>query len=570
MSNITRMMYVEQPNTLPDTSATHPPADLKTSIIGAWTKLEDGGQINGQTLFQLIETAIKLQVKKLLNADASLEKPLVFGPKDQIGYTGVFLPPPVNVIPTPQDGGDIRITLTVPGNSLRFTAYTGSNPTFQVSYDLVITVKILLPVSLVLSNPSTWAAHVSVEAQVEVLKVITNNVGAFLCDKNAANEVATAINGQIVSVASLAPDSVGELDTIVQASANAGWTHLLESDDGAGTVVLTAVNPDLTVNGGTNDAIQINTSSAGLVEISGQGQSATFQGPIHSITVNSGGGTNTIKITGAPSNCTVSVQNAQHGKNTVTIGGSGLAKLAGTTIDIADSSGSTALIVDDTGDAAARIAAITKNAVTFTGLTTVNYSGNIASLKVLGGSGADQFFIATTAPGTATTVDAGPGNNTVYAGVFGTNAALASGGGSVKQLAGPLDVVDAAGQTSLTINSSDDGYDWYQVYSDHVAFTQGPTIKFQPGTGGFAIKGQPVVPSTGVTSLTIYGNAAGNNIQVNSVGPHTKVTLWGSATDKLAGSAVGSVTHDIYPPPKKPIQPKKPIIKIPQVPKGGG
>ena len=549
MSNITGLTFTNQPESFPGSPFTVT-RDLKGPILQEWISIENGTPINGKTVTQLVAGAIQQKVKQSQNADAVLNS-LTFGPQNQIGFTGTFVAPPANAAQTPGVGGKVNVTLTVPGNNLAFTVMKSSNPTFEVNFSLVVRLVLTFPVSTaaaISSDPSNWAVGLSVTAEVEVSEVTTHNVGVFLCDKSAVTDVLKAINDQVISLPDVATSAFSLLNSLVQTFAASGATELLESDDGHGNIVLLAVGNKLTVSGGTNDKIEIG-EAGGKVTVSAQGQSGSFAGPIHSITVNTGAGTNSVKITGLPAGSTATVQNAQKGKNTVTIGGSGLAAMPGTTINVNDASGTTALIVDDSDDDTARTATVTKSAVVFIGLTTVNYSGNITSLKVIGGAGNDQFLISSLSAGTSATLDAGMGGtNSVYAGVFGTNPGLAGkGDGSVGQINGPLSVTDASGATSLVIDSSGDAYEWFQVTSSGVLFTNGPTISYQPGGIHFGLMGQqPVETKSGVTSLTIYGSEKGDNITVPSVAQYTPVTIWGTAADKISGAAAASITHDLY------------------------
>jgi hypothetical protein len=336
-----------------------------------------------------------------------------------------------------------------------------------------------------------------------------------------------------------------------------GWTSLLESDDGAGDLVLTAVSFNLNVNGGLNDHIVLNTTAAGLLQVTAQGQTSTFQGIVNKVTVVSGGGTGTVHVVSLPIETTVSVQIPQ-GNHTITVGGSGLKKLTRTTINVAGGSGAATLIVDDTGDVTAQAATVTNSAVTFPGLLlTVNYSGNINKLQVIGGSAADEFFIPSTSAGTATVVDGGGGANSVYVGVTGT--IVGKGFGEVAPIAGPLDVIDAKGPTALIIDASHPAFAGYQVYSDHVAFTNGPIINYQPGA--FLAAHPPFLEvNSGITALTIYGSTSGNDILIESVGSSTKVILWESTKDVFGGPAATSVTRDFY----------LALGPVPMVPKAAG
>ena len=571
MSNITGIDFVQQPLVFPG-AGIQQPNDLKKAVLDTWKSLENGGKVNGKTMHQLVEEAIKSKVKASQGADSSLDS-LTFGPQNQIAYTGVFIPPDANAWKT-GDGGRIHVTLKVPGNNLAFTVQKKSNPQFQVNFDLAVGITLTFPVGL----SDKWAVGVSVEAVVEVSQVTTHNVGVFLCDKGAVNDVLKAINGQVIKVDHLEPQGLSLLDQVLQALSKGGWTQILEADDGKGNVVITAVGPNLTVNGGANDNISVSTAASGDLQITVQKQSFHLKNPAFgspfNVTVNTGSGTNQVILAGLPSGGKASVANGQKAKNTVTVGGQGgLPKLAGTTIAVTDTTGSTALIVDDSGDSAGRVAQVTKTAVTFEALVpaviaseatlTVNYSGNIASLKMQGGRGGNEFFVSTTDAGTSTTIDAGPGANSVYAGVFGTDPSLAgSGDGTVSQIAGPLAVTDNLGTTSLYIDASDQGYVYYQVYGDHVSFTQGPTIQYQPSFETKLKKDSPVLVTRGVTAVTVYGSHSGNNVQVNGVSPGTPVTLWGSATDTIGGAAAGQATHKIYAPAKKGNIPKIPQAAV--------
>jgi hypothetical protein len=214
--------------------------------------------------------------------------------------------------------------------------------------------------------------------------------------------------------------------------------------------------------------------------------------------------------------------------------------------------------VDDTGDLTPQVATITNSAVTFTELLlTVNYGGTINKLEVIGGSAADQFFIPSTAAGTATVVDGGGGANSIYVGVTGT--IVGKGFGNVAPIAGPLDVIDAKGPTTLIIDASYPAFPGYQAYSDHVAFTNGPTISYQPGAF-LAAKPPFLEVNSGVTALTIYGSTSGSDVLIESVGPSTKVILWESTKDVFGGPAKTSVTRDFYLAPGP----------VPMVPKAAG
>src|SRR5579883_191636 len=237
MSNITGIKFVQQPTTFPGVGLSQS-QDLKSAVLNTWKGLENGGKVNGKTVHQLVEEAIKAKVKSSQGADSTLDS-LTFGPQNQIVYSGVFVKPAVDAWKT-GGGGRIDVALKVPGNKLSFTVLKQSNPTFEVAFELVVHIRLTLPVAL--SNK--WAVGVSVEAVVEVTQVTTHNVGVYLCDKGAVNDVLKAINGQTIAVSNLDPPGLSTLDQFLQLISG-GWSQLLEEDDGQGNVVLTAVGNEL-------------------------------------------------------------------------------------------------------------------------------------------------------------------------------------------------------------------------------------------------------------------------------------------------------------------------------------
>jgi hypothetical protein len=563
VSDITQIKYGQQPTVFPfPADAGFTPAqpltvNLQNEVISVWTGFESGNAVVGdETLFSLVQSAIQKQ-----RPDATLNS-LNWGNTSEIQYSAAFTPPPPDAAYIGA-GGVISITLFVPGDSLAFT--TGG-ARFDVAFDLVVNIQLTLPVSLApifAGGQSDWSVSASVTAQVEAHSVTSHNVGVFLCDRSAVTNVLQAINGQIVSVPNVVVSQLSLVNNLIQASGQVGCTQLIQTDDGAGTLVLTAVAPGFTINGASNDTIQINRSIFGPVEITaGHGQSGTIlPDALDSITINLASGTNNVGIIGVPPGVTVTIDSQQQGNSTVTIGGalpsSGLPTLAGATINVNAASGVINLVVDDSADTTGRVTQVTSTAVTFTGLTTVNYSGAVASVRVIGGSGNNQIFVSSVAASTPTIVDAGGGANAVYAGAPGTDpGAAGTGDGSVFEIAGPLNILDSSGATSLTIDASG-RYVYFQVYSNNVTFTAGPTINFANASTLYkptGIRGAFLRETVGVSSLTIYGSSAGNNFDVQSVGPDTTVIIWGTADDQEAGPALGEVTHKIYPPGMPPIR----------------
>lgn len=558
MSNITSISYLQQEAVLfPSTPNTPLTFDLQTTFINAWNALEAGGTVTGsETLFSLVQGAIQQ------SSPGAVLNSLNWGPQANITYAAEFVPPPPDAAFIGA-GGTVNITLFVPGDSLAFTA---SGATFDVSFDLVVNFQMTFPSSLApifSGGDSSWSIGLSATADVEAFNVTTHNVGVFLCDRSAVQKVLQAINGKTVTVANITNEGLTLLSDVIAGAGDQGYTQLLQADDGQGTVNLTAVSPSLIINGADDDNIQVNTLAGGEVSVSAHGQSITLlPGPIDAVTVNLAGGSSALSVAGLPSGVTLNVATLQSGTTAMTIGGAnGLAPLTNTTINVDATAGAIALTVDGSGDTSERIASISNAAVTITALSTINYTGSITSLKVQGGSGNNQFFVDSTSPSAQTTVDAGNGNNLVYVGLFSTNPATAgTGQGSLSEIAGPLDITDAAGGTSLAIDVSGQNYDYFQIYNDHVTLGGGPTINFTPAVRVFTPMGKVArISLLGVGFLTIYGSSRGNNIQAVSVGPQTTVIVWGTASDVQAGAALGAITHKIYPPTIGSKPPMRPI-----------
>jgi uncharacterized repeat protein (TIGR01451 family) len=79
--------------------------------------------------------------------------------------------------------------------------------------------------------------------------------------------------------------------------------------------------------------------------------------------------------------------------------------------------GATALTVDDSGDTLARTVTLTSSAVTGLGNPApIEYAGGVSSLTINGSKGASTYTVQSTQAGTATTINAGPANDTFQVG----------------------------------------------------------------------------------------------------------------------------------------------------------
>src|SRR5262249_42646428 len=136
-------------------------------------------------------------------------------------------------------------------------------------------------------------------------------------------------------------------------------------------------------------------------------------------------------------------------------------------INVTNTSGATALVVDDSADAGAK--SVTIGAASLSGAlvntATVNYSG-LGSLQVKGGGGGNTFAVNDTPPAT-TTLDAGggadavnvvdPGGPVTVNGQAGANTVtLGAASNNVSTFGGNVPVTATGGTTTLGISDSAD------------------------------------------------------------------------------------------------------------------
>ncbi len=138
-----------------------------------------------------------------------------------------------------------------------------------------------------------------------------------------------------------------------------------------GTYNLNVIGDQLGVNYADN--IQIGGGANASVTMNNE--SAMFDsGAINTINVNTAGGQNTVKVFSLPSAVTLNLDSSGfNGFDQVLIGDNGsLAGIQGT-VNIANHSGRSSVTIDDTNDGARNIT-LTDHSVTYSGLTTINYT----------------------------------------------------------------------------------------------------------------------------------------------------------------------------------------------------
>jgi hypothetical protein len=296
---------------------------------------------------------------------------------------------------------------------------------------------------------------------------------------------------------------------------------------------------------------------------------------IPNIYVNTKGGTNQVNVTDLALGVSVSVDSysaansTTPSNDTVTIGSNGSLANIGGTVNVSNSSGQTKLVVEDNSDTSARSVGVTANAVTFSNLGQVNYSGatteangaivGVTSLEVDGSQGGDTYNVYSTAANTPLTlVTAAPGGssvNTVYikgsqsavtVNSYGNDNVVVGNAGSLAGIGGPVNVSNTSGQDKLTIDDSLDNYARsIDISSNAVKFAAtasdpAVTINYSPAV--MLNNGQML----GVSQLTLWDAAGANQIEVDSVGANTPTTIEGDYFDTLTGAAANQVQFKPY------------------------
>jgi hypothetical protein len=136
------------------------------------------------------------------------------------------------------------------------------------------------------------------------------------------------------------------------------------------------------------------------------------------LTINTGTGTNHVNVRGTAG--ALAVQ-GHGGSDTVTIGslapalGGTLTNLLGA-VTVSNTTNSTALIVDDSGDPIFRAVTIAANSIQFSGSAPINFLGGVKSVDVFGGKGGDLFTLVSPSGTTPVTLHGGPASNFLVSG----------------------------------------------------------------------------------------------------------------------------------------------------------
>jgi hypothetical protein len=484
------------------------PTVFKDQFNQNWQGLRNGTMtINGQTLQQMVTADIQQAAQKQGYTAYDISESFA-----SLGTYSAKLDTSSNAVQIQYDTWDTMDFTTT--TKTIFGSY--GDPTFHVIYELTIYVNLTLPSALssqaqVTSSAASLAHNVTVSSQ---------NVGVWLANlfgNNIIQDLANQINGNSKDLSGLVP--TGQLNSLLQFEAAKGFTHLHTGLDGSGNLLLTAQGPNLVINGSPNDDIILKKLSDNSVVVFAGGQWATFDpGSFTTITINCGTGSNQVNILGVPAGVSVKVNegSGSYDNDTVFVGGGSLANVAGpVSVNNSNASGKMTLVVDDSLDPKGRTVSVTNNAVQFSGLPAVGYSGYVTYLSVYGGSGTNWFDVySTSAP---LLLVPGAGQNYVW---IGNNDSLSGIGAAIT-----VEGSDRGGQNSLTIDDHNDSGRNVTLTANSISFTGVPTISYN-----------------GIASLDLVGASGHNTIAVNGVPWGTAVTIWNGAHNTLTGPDAWWVT----------------------------
>jgi hypothetical protein len=507
-STLTGMSFVEQQGFPTPQATVFSNATLfQDQLNQTWQNILSGSQLlNGKTLQQ--------QVTDSIQQAAQQQGVGAYNISDSFAASGDYSAQ----LDTSGANPVLSVQYHLGGNTLDFTNTTNSvagswaDPTFHVSYDLTLYISLTIPSHL---SP-TSAVSVSAQSANSNVTVSSNNVivglAQALMGKNITGSIANGVAAQQQDLSSMVP--AGLLNSLLDAEAGKGYTRLQAGLDGNGNLQLTGQLRNLAVNGSSNDHIVVSVTANGGVQVTAGGQTGTFApGSLQSITINSAYGQNSIQILAVPSGVSVNVTQAHGGTDSVTVGNGSLASVGGP-VSVSNTSGKTALTIDDSTDAADSTATLTNGSVQFAGMSPVSYSGNVTSLQVKGGSGSDTFSVTGTASGTPVAIVTGVGLNKVYV-----------GSGSLANIAAGVNVqANASGQTSLIVDD-------YQE-SGRSATVTGSSVSFT---------GVPAITYSNITSLGVVGSGGWNTVTVASVPSGVPVTIYNTQHNYVWGPAASTV-----------------------------
>jgi hypothetical protein len=283
-------------------------------------------------------------------------------------------------------------------------------------------------------------------------------------------------------------------NVISTAGATATTINAVGGTDSLGNIDLTMIGATgLTINAGANsESLTLNTAIVGAVTItsttvtrSGNG-TLTYSG-LGSLIVNGTAGADTFTVTSTDVGTATTI-NANGATDTFTAIGLDTIGTAGLTLNAGGNSEALTLNVGTAG-----VVAVTSSTVLRTGNGLVTYNG-LATLLITGTAGIDTFNVASTAAGTATTINAG-GSLDVFGAIDLTTIGAAG-----------LTINVGSNSESLTLNTT-------------VAGTVNITSTFVQRIGN----GQ--VSYSGLTTLIVNGTGSGDTFDIDSTAAGVATTV---------------------------------------------
>ncbi len=320
--------------------------------------------------------------------------------------------------------------------------------------------------------------------------------------------------------------------------ANTGGSTNLTVNDSADTTARTTSVTATTLTGITPATITYANLSALTIEGGSGGNTFTVAGTPSNITtlLDTGSGNDTTNVTATGGGGEL-VINGQNGADSVTLGNAlgSTANLLQPVI-VSNTSGSTNLTVNDSGDTTARAATLTLKQLTGLSLDAINYA-NLSALTINGGSGGNTFTVVDTPASVITTINTGAGNDTTTVdatgsggtltinGQSGTDAVTIGDAGNMQNISGTINISNASGTTNLLIDGS----------ADTVGFT-GALTATQIANPGYL-----TINYTGLSALTFDGGSAAETFNVNGTPAGIPTTLnLGSGADTTNVTATGT------------------------------
>jgi hypothetical protein len=272
------------------------------------------------------------------------------------------------------------------------------------------------------------------------------------------------------------------------------------------------------------------------------GNGYTYAYDIQTVNQFLGSGGNTIDWQGVLAGQTFTVFSGT-GTNTVTLGDANgtLDGFQGTAVLVGQ--GDTSLTVDDAGSTAAHTYQISGSTITRDGSgLNFSYSG-VQSVAFDAGSGGNIIGIVGTAPGITTTVNAGPGGDTIFAFDMPANVSdINNDSFTLDNFFGPL-AINGAGNTVMSV---DDGYfHTFTLTGSEIVRDGTPLISYH-GLSNLYFN------DAGDNTFNWQGTAAGTTTELDYIGPGDTINV-GDANNTLDGflgtpiiATAGDNTLNIY------------------------